>query len=207
MKLKTFTFLLLLTTGISSLSAYAQDYKAMQDAFSNSYTLENAGKYTAAIEVLEKHFEASSYEMNLRLGWLHYLTGQHVEALSYYQKSMQLMPLSVEARLGYVYPASALGNWDQVIAKYLEILKIDPAHYLATYRLGGIYYERKEYASAFRYYEKLVNWYPFDYDALHMFAWTNYQMGKLREAKVLFYKALLNRPNDASCMEGLGLIK
>jgi Flp pilus assembly protein TadD len=49
--------------------------------------------------------------------------------------------------------------------------------------------------------------YPFDYDNLVLYAWTNYQLGKLREAKVLFNKVLLNKPNDASAKEGLGLIK
>jgi Flp pilus assembly protein TadD len=49
--------------------------------------------------------------------------------------------------------------------------------------------------------------YPFDYDALHMFGWTNYRLGKLREAKVLFNKTLMNRPDDKSALEGLGLIQ
>ncbi len=201
--------MLLLVLGLNfiTLTGFTQDYKILQDAFSSSYSLETAGKYTAAIEVLEKQYDASSYEINLRLGWLHYLTGQFVESISYYNKSIQLMPLSVEARFGYVYPASALGNWDQVIARYGEILRIDPSNYTANYRLGAIYYTRKEYGTAYKYFEKLVNWFPFDYDVLHMYAWTNYQMGKLREAKVLFHKALLNHPNDASCLEGLGLIK
>jgi Flp pilus assembly protein TadD len=42
---------------------------------------------------------------------------------------------------------------------------------------------------------------------LHMFGWTNFRMGKLNEAKVLFNKALLVKPNDASALEGLSLIK
>jgi hypothetical protein len=40
-----------------------------------------------------------------------------------------------------------------------------------------------------------------------MTGWTNFQLGKLREAKVLFQKALLNRPGDNSATEGLSLIK
>jgi tetratricopeptide (TPR) repeat protein len=187
--------------------ARAQDYKKLQDAFSSSYSLETAGKYTAAIDALKKNYEESSYEVNVRLGWLHYLAGLFNESIGYYNKATQLMPYSIEARLGYVYPAAAQGNWDQVIGKYQEILKIDPGNYTANYRMGSIYYTRKDYNQAHKFLEKLVNMYPFDYDALHMFAWTNYQMGKLREAKVLFNKALLNRPGDASALEGLGLIK
>jgi len=40
-----------------------------------------------------------------------------------------------------------------------------------------------------------------------MLAWTNHMMGKSREAKVLFQKALLIRPDNASALEGLGLVK
>jgi tetratricopeptide (TPR) repeat protein len=118
-----------------------------------------------------------------------------------------LKPLSIEARLGIVYPASAMGNWNQVENRYLEILKIDPENSLVNYRMGLIYYGREDYGTAFKYFEKVVNHYPFDYDSVIILAWTNYMMGKYREAKVLFQKALLIQPNDPSALEGLALIK
>jgi len=205
--LKKLAFTTLCMILFCQVNVNAQDYKLLQEAFSNSYTLETTGKYTAACDALKKYYDEKSYEINVRLGWLSYLAGQFNESIAYYTIAIQLMPLSVEARLGYVYPASAMGNWDQVTAKYQEILKLDASNYTANYRLGSIYYTRKEYEQAFRHFEKLVNAYPFDYDALHMFAWTNFQMGKLREAKVLFNKTLLNKPGDASATEGLGMIK
>jgi hypothetical protein len=39
-----------------------------------------------------------------------------------------------------------------------------------------------------------------------MFAWTHFKLGKLREAEVLFKKALLMRPGDESAREGLQLL-
>lgn len=207
LKKLAFAVIMLIASSFPFREAVSQDYKALQDDFSNSYTLEKAGKYTAAIDALKKHYDESSYEINVRLGWLNYMAGLFTESTTYYIRAISLMPYSIEARLGYVYPASAMGNWDLVIGKYLEIQKIDACNYTAGYRLGAIYYSRKEYAMAYKFFEKLVNMYPFDYDALHMYAWTNFQMGKLREAKVLFNKALMNRPGDASCLEGLSLIK
>lgn len=185
----------------------AQDYKSLQSAFEISYMHELNNNYLGAMEVLKRNYSESSYETNLRLGWLTYKAGLYSESVAYYAKSIQLMPYSIEARLGYVLPAYALGNIDQVIVKYKDILKLDPNNYTANYRLGAIYYSRKDYNSAYKMFEKIANMYPFDYDVLHMFAWTNYRIGKLREAKVLFQKALLNRPNDASVLEGLSLIK
>jgi hypothetical protein len=49
----------------------------------------------------------------------------------------------------------------------------------------------------------VVNLYPFDYDGLVMYAWTNFQLKKYREAKVLFNKALMNTPTGSSAMEGI----
>lgn len=185
----------------------AQDFKKVQDAFTASYNYENSKNYSRAIQELKQVYDAQSYEINIRLGWLYYYAGNYPESINYYTKSIQLKPYSVEARFGYALPASALGNWNQVLDKYVEILKIDPNNYTANYRMGLIYYNRKEYSTAFKHFEKLANMFPFDYDAIHMYAWTNYRLGKLREAKVLFQKVLLIRPGDSSATEGLGLIR
>ena len=185
----------------------AQDFKKVQDAFSASYNYENSKNYTRAIQELKQVYDSQSYEINIRLGWLYYYAGNYPESINYYSKCIQLKPYSVEARFGYALPASALGNWNQVLDKYVEILKIDPNNYTANYRMGLIYYNRKEYSTAFKHFEKLANMFPFDYDAIHMYAWTNYRLGKLREAKVLFQKVLLIRPGDSSAIEGLSLIR
>ncbi len=187
--------------------SFAQNYKEMQDAFSVSYEHETKAEYTKAIDALKKVYDEKSYEINLRLGWLSYMSGLFTESTAYYQKAMKLMPLSIEARLGYANPAAALGNWEQVKTQYTEILKIDPKNYTANYRQGSIFYGKKNYIAAVKYFETLTNLYPFDYDALIMYAWCNYFLQKTREAKVLFNKALMNQPDDESALEGLGLIK
>jgi len=200
-------FVLIFMVFLFSANSYAQNEKALQEAFSSSYTYEYAGDYTKAIDVIKKLYSDKSYDINIRLAWLSYMNGLFTESQSYYQKAITLMPLSIEAKLGYVYPASALGNWDQVSTQYKEILKIDPKNTTANYRLGLIYYGKKEYSTAYKYFETVVNLYPFDYNNTLYFAWTNYFMGKTREAKVLFNKVLLIQPNDASALEGLSLIK
>jgi tetratricopeptide (TPR) repeat protein len=192
---------------IFNLNLTAQDNKNLQEAFAASYKAESSGEYTRAIEMLRREYNENSYEINLRLGWLAYNNGSFTESAAYYNKAIQLMPLSIEARLGYALPASAMGNWDQVITKYQEILKIDPNHSLTNYRMGLIYYYREDYQQAIKYFERIANMYPFDYDAVVMFAWTNLRLNKTREARTLFNKALLIRPGDASALEGLGMIK
>lgn len=201
LKIVIISIVLLLTTT----SLQAQNEKRLQEAFAVSYKHETEGDYTKAADILRKEYDAISYEINLRLGWLTYLNGSFTESSAFYNKAIQLMPLSIEARLGFVLPASAMGNWDHVIVKYNEILKIDPNHYLTNYRMGLIYYYREDYQSAFGYFERIANMYPFDYDAIHMFAWVHLRQGKKKEATTLFNRALLIKPDDSSSLEGLKL--
>lgn len=188
-------------------SGNAQDQEKLVKAFETSYAAENKGEYPQAIQALLNVYRADSYELNLRLGWLYYMSGRFTDALPYYQKSIELMPVSIEAKLGYVLPAAALGNWAQVEKQYRDILKIDPMNTLVNYRMGLIHYGRQEYAQALRFFEKVLNLYPFDYDTVIMVAWTHLKSGQLREAKVMFQKALLIRPNDADALQGLSTLK
>jgi tetratricopeptide (TPR) repeat protein len=190
-----------------TLAGTAQNYTKMREAFKESYTLENEGDYSGAIDKVKEVFNEDSYEVNLRLGWLNYNAGMYTESASFYRRAISLMPYSIEAKFGLALPVYAQGNVDEVIRIYKDVLKIDAKNYTANYRLGTIYYGRKDYTTAYSFLEKLVNMYPFDYDALHMFGWTNYRLGKMREAKVLFNKALMNQPNDDSAKEGLEMIK
>jgi tetratricopeptide (TPR) repeat protein len=200
--------LILLTIFIFSVvMVFAQDYSKLTAAFSDSYAKEKSGKYADAVTALKTFYDANSYEINLRLGWLTYLQGQFSESLGYYNRAVELMPYAIEPRLGLVLPASSLGNWDMVIAQYSKILAIDPNNTVTLYRLGLISYDKKDYMQAYQYFEKVVNLYPFDYQSVLMLAWTNYRLGKIREAKILFNKALLYYPEDASAKEGLNLIK
>jgi tetratricopeptide (TPR) repeat protein len=200
----------ILAAGILLLSFYqvfSQDISSMGDAFTNSYAYEKNKEYSKAITEVLAVYDAKSYETNIRLGWLYYENGSYTTSAQYYAVAIELMPYSIEARLGYVLPEKALGNTDLVKAAYEAILKIDTQNSYALYNLGLIYYNKKDYQTAYTYLEKDANMYPFDYDITVLYAWTNFQLGKLREAKVLFTKALLITPGDTSATEGLSLIK
>lgn len=201
--------LILIISIASSLGMNAQntDIKTLQKAFKDSYTQEQSANYQGAIDVLKPYYAESSYELNLRLGWLTYMAGKLNESISYYEKAVKLMPYSIEAKLGLIYPLSAMKSWDAVIVQYNEILKITPGNTTANYQLGLIYYYREKYAEAKKYFEVFLNLYPFEYDAVIMSAWTYFKLGQFNEAKLLFNKALLLRPTDTSALEGLSYIK
>lgn len=200
------SILFLITAALFSTSALAQS-TALRTAFKNSYTKEGESDFSGAIKDLKSVYKADSYGLNLRLGWLHYSAGLFTESMAYYKKAIDLMPASVEAKYGFIYPAAAVGNWDQVETQYKDILRIDAKNSQAHYRLGLIYYGREEFDKALQHLQVGFNLYPFDYDFNLMMAWTSLKMGKLREAEVLFNKVLLLSPDDESALEGLSLIK
>ncbi|HOI33303.1 MAG: tetratricopeptide repeat protein [Bacteroidales bacterium] len=190
-----------------SLTIQAQSFDKQLIAFENSYRFEENGKYNEAVQEILNIYDENSYEHNLRLAWLHYVSGRFTESLPYYQKCITQKPLAIEARFGYINPAAALGNWTQVENQYQEILRIDPQNTLANYRMALLAYGREDYLTALRYLNKVVNLYPFDYDTVILQAWTELKLGKLREARIMFQKALLIRPGDSSASEGLILVK
>ena len=195
-------FLLVANTAFSQVS---QD--VLQAAFSKSYATEKNGDFTAALDPLKKVYDESSYELNLRLGWLNYNAGLFDEAIIFYGRAQKLKPYSEEARFGLILPLAALGKWNDVIKIYDAILETSPNNSVALYRLGLIYYGRKDYNKANTLFKKVVDLYPFGYDGLLMLGWTSYFLGNTSQAKVLFNKVNLYNPGDKSANEGLNLIK
>lgn len=191
---------------VTALHVNAQT-KETQAAFSQSYDYEAIAKYDAAISSINAVYKDNSYEINLRMGWLNYLAGKYKESISYYNKAIALMPAATEPKWAIINPYTKLENWTEIEKIYLSILKIDPKNATANYNLGLIYYYRKDYFSAKKYFDVSLNLSPFGYNNMLMSAWANYFLGNKNEAKILFNKTLLYSPNDASALEGLSLIK
>lgn len=185
---------------------YSQkDFFAIQEAFNKSYTLEGQGDFKEAANEIKSIYIENSYEANLRLGWLNYMAGNFTESIAFYNKSIELMPYANEPKFGYIFPLSALGNWDEVIETYNAILENSSHNTKAMYYLGTIYYNRKQYDISIDYFKKVTDLYPFDFDSLYMYALCNLQLGRKKEAKILFQKALMNKPKNALALEGLEL--
>jgi len=180
-----------------------QPTKVQQTAFASSYTMEYCAKYAEAITELKNVYDANSYETNLRLGWLCYMSKDYASSCTYYKTATDLLPMSIEAKLGYVLPLSALSKWDDVITVYKSILKMDTYNSTVNYRLGLIYYNRKDYPSAKVYLDNAINTYPFDYDIVSLTAWNDVMLGKTEDAKTLFNKVLLIRPSDTTAINEL----
>jgi tetratricopeptide (TPR) repeat protein len=199
--------MVLFTLYIPATTTSGQGFLDIKTAFQQSYIQEATGNVTSAANSLKEVYNEKSYEINLRLGWLSYQAGSFSESMAYYNRAIDLMPYAIEPRFGIVYPGAAMGNWSMVTSQYEKILETSPNNSVAMHRLGLIYYGKDDFEMARKYFEKVVNLYPFDYDALTMLAWSNFKLSNFREAKVLFQKALLNTPSGTSASEGLEMIE
>lgn len=200
---KTIVVLFVIVTSFS----FSQENKALQTAFAKSYAYEANYQYEEAIKVVKDLYNEKSYSINVRLGWLNYINKNYGSSIIYYQKASAIMPSSAESLWAMLSPQIALEKWGDVEKTYFAILKIEPRNASALYKLGLIYYYRKNYTAAKKYFDIALNLYPMDYNSLLMTAWTDYFLGNLNEAKILFNRVLLLYQTDSSALEGLSLIK
>jgi len=194
-------FILLAVFGVS-VSAQVSPSKV----FENSYAKEASGDYQGAINDLVG-LNGFDYHKSLRLGWLYYLEKNYDASIRYYQQAAKLRPKAVEALLGLCNPLEAQNNIEQLEATYKKILAIDPMNSKVNYALGNIYYYRKNFMLAEKYFDLVVDSYPFDYYSNLMAGWTKYFLNKKNEAKILFNTVLIIYPTDKSAQEGLDFIK
>lgn len=195
-KVNVRSFILLFFLSFQAISFSQDKRQEVVNAFSKSYEFEALQKYESAIKSLEKVYSKSLYEINLRLGWLHYLNAEHTTAAKYYKIAISLEPKSIEARMGLAYPLSYLGNWDEIVKVYGEILKIDPKNYKANLRLGTIWYNRKKFSQALPYVKILSLIYPFDYDVNLLAGKIYISQGKIVEAKAALTKCINYDPTS-----------
>lgn len=194
-------FLILSAAVLMSGPLFSQD--ELTDAFRKSYYSESYQNYAEAIASLIPVYQADSYIVNYRMGWLHYANGDYMESKRYYEKAIELEPKSIEARLGYAYPLDALAEVSGLEKNYQAILKIDPLHTTANYRLALINYNKKDFNKAHAYLETVLELLPFDYDSILLMAAVNVGLGNIEEAKKYYRKALLYYPDNTAVAEEL----
>lgn len=194
--------IILATLLISQFISFAtQD--ATISAFSSSYKFESFKQYGEATKALMKVYDINSYVINLRLGWLTYLNGEHTASIKYYNQAINLKPKSIEALMGKTYPLAAISNWGDLKNNYLEILKVDPSNQTANYRLAEIHFNRNENKVANEFLDTVLTNYPFDYYSNVLMAKIKTKQGEISKAKAYYNIALLSNPDDVEILKAL----
>jgi tetratricopeptide (TPR) repeat protein len=94
----------------------------------------------------------------IALGNAYYDAGQWKQAVRHYEQALMLDPANADVitDMGTCY--RNLGSPDRAIAEYERALKRDPMHQNTLFNLGVVHgYDRKEYATAIRYWEQLLH--------------------------------------------------
>jgi len=174
---------------------FSQDLMKAAPSFQRSYVFESSGDYVSAIKEFD-NIPNKFYEVYLRLGWLNYLNKNYPNSIKQYRAAIASSTNSIEARLGLINPLSASGNYEEMLKVYSEILKIDVNHSKANYWIAVTYYYRKDYAKSTEHLSRILNQYPFDYDANLLMAQVMLARGKIVEAKSHYTKAYLYNPTN-----------
>jgi len=191
----------------SVISLNAQNKKL--DAFTKSVEQAANLKYGEAIKTMTDIYQSYSddYLVNLRLGWLYYVTKDYGNSEKYYNNAIRISSNSSEALLGLTLPLSKEDKWDEIENIYKTILDKDSHNYTANLRLGQIYLNGKNYLNAKSLFEKIQSDSPSDYSANLYLGWTYYYLGNSSKANEYFTNALISVPNDTSATQGFNLTK
>lgn len=194
---------LLLIASVISFSFIGGQPDVIALSYSKSIEKEKRKDYLGAIKHILDLNDSTSYENNLRLGWLYYKAGLEKKSLYYYNKAINIKPKALEPRIGFRYPAGLVEDFTGLIEQDKKILQIDPNNKNTMSNLALIYNYNKEYNKAIPYFQKLLKQYPFDYENNLALAWAYLQTGKNAEAEKQFNIVLLYMPADPSAIEGL----
>lgn len=203
--MKSIIFIVGFTLVFASINAQNGE---LLNAFEKSYTHEFNQDYPKSILSLETVYTKyqTNFEINLRLGWLNYLSGNFKDADKYYAKSLELKPLALEAIYGGILPLLAQGKYNDVLGLTNKALIILPNDSRAEYYIGVVSYYQKDYSKSERFLERALNKYPFDIDINLMLGWTKFALGKKNEAKVLFLVAQRHSPQSIAVKTALEAI-
>ena len=176
---------------------------------STSYSLEKKGRYKRALALIEKNAknDVRNYFLQLRTGWLAYLSGQMGKSQRYYQKAVVLKPDAIEPRMGQLLPLIALGKYKQAQSVARTVLRKDQKNYTARSRMAYALFLAGRYKQAQRYYKSLVKDYPSDGQMLIGLGWAQLRQGKKRDALKTFLRAKKILPANRRVSEGIKYAK
>lgn len=197
------TALLGLTTTTNGGSASPEQ---LRECFRRSHTYEATQEYANAIKALAPVFRSSpqSYTLNLRLGWLYYLSGSHANAAQHYGQATKVAPGAIEAELGYLLPLLAQGRWEQAETVATKIIKVDYCNYYANLRLAYALRRQKKHDQAEKVANRMLVLYPTDVKLLTEMALTKLGQGDKASAAKLLSRVLLLDPENVAVTEVLG---
>jgi type IV pilus assembly protein PilF len=153
--------------------------------------------------------EIHSAEIHYNLGVQAQQAGNIQEALSEFQRAIQLDPDNAESRnaLGILLHLS-FKRPDEAIEHYQKAIEVRPNFSEARTNLANVYLDQGQYDQAIKLYEQVLNdmLYPTPFIAQGNMGWAYYKKGDTEKALENIRAAVTLNPNFCQGFRNLGLI-
>lgn len=182
----------------------AQELNSYQAAYAKSFMLEQKSQYKDANQVLAAIYTqySNDYELNLRLGWLSYLEGSHVNSVRYFKRALSIKTSSIEAMNMIILPYLAQKDWGGAEQYAMMVLRQEPANYYANLRLAWVLYCKQSYKLALDRYAYLNKYYPSDLDVKLGIASCFLALNQPDKALPYYNEILKVSPHHATAIQG-----
>ncbi len=179
------------------------------ELFQQSFTLETAGSYAAALDRMDRLQGSGEdgYLLHLRRGWLLYLNGRYADSVEAYRAAVAEEGRSVEARTGMTLPLMALKRWSDAEAACDEILRIAPGNYLGLSRRAWVLFSAGRFGDAQAAYAAVLEQYPADNDMRAGLGWSMLRQGDRAGAQAAFEAVLHTVPGHVSAGQGIAALE
>lgn len=141
--------------------------------------------------------------MNVRQGWLSYLSGDYAKSVQYYQAARHIAPKSTEAMLGNLLPLLAQERYKPAEALAEQILRGDHGNYYANLRLAVALRKQEDFTAAERIVQKMRIAYPADVAWMTELGLLDLAQDKKDAAKEVFADVLSLDPENVAAGKGL----
>jgi len=186
-------------TLMSGTAAHAElSYEEIRGAYQKSYQYEKTQSYSDAIKaisVVGLHYP-KTYTVSLRLGYLHYQSGQYANALKYYTAAHAALPNAIPPLLGKMNVKIATKAYDAAEQAGYLIIKADLYNYYANLKLAYIFIQQKKLETAEKIALKMLGYYPEDVAFLSQYAEIKLKQGDFSAATELYGNILVLDPEN-----------
>jgi tetratricopeptide (TPR) repeat protein len=193
----------LLTAAILATPACAED--AVLEALTKSYQYEKAQNYEDAIKAIAV-LKDQDYLIQLRLGWLYYLSGNYANSRQRYQMAIAAAPKAIEPRLGYMLPLLAQARYAEVEAVARQVLTMDSANYYASLRLAVALRLQEKLAPAAEVNVAMLELYPTDVSFLIELGLVHVAQQDQVAARQVFHRVLTLDPENVTAKTQLAAL-
>ena len=179
-------------------SLFAITPEEIQEAYHKSFNYEQIEDYENAIRSLSSVLSEypNGYTVNLRLGWLYYLLGKYANSIEHYQKAVQIVPTSLEAKNGLMLPQLAQNKYSDVTSIAYQVVSVDHYNYYGNMRLAYSLRMQKKYDQAEKILNKMLAVYPTYITFLTERALVKYNQGDKEKAGSLMWDVLTLDPEN-----------